>query len=408
MWRNLFRFRHTSSAKRVAVANGVDSKGRPKKSWINWLAFKNWYNSQETAQLMRRAPTVSQTRSGMPPPNDMVPFARMQADLADFGEMAFNQYRYLMIITDVVTGFTVLQTWRGAVNNRQTSRVVKEFIDVVRKWLGGWPRQTLLQTDNGTADFGQEFKETVEEYEPLIRVTHGVPHRPNSQGSVESSVRNARGVLKRLLRSKGLGPKQWKNHLVEAGFILNSRPSERLGWVSPVDAFNAFLGDSEADKKLAAKVHSSIYKTVQKRRGPGSKAGENQFKIGDQVRLASDEYMKTAKSLRGNDLKFGPVWSEDVYRITQKNRPGANAPLQYKISDGTGKWHPHEMLMKLPGVEKPPDAATADRDDYEIEKVLDYNPSTRKYLVLYTGYWQPEWQSPNMVPANLRDAFRAS
>ena len=63
--------------------------------------------------------------------------------------------------------------------------------------------------------------------------------------------------------------------------------------------------------------------------------------------------------------------------------------------------------MKLPGVEKPPDAATADRDDYEIEKVLDYNAQTRKYLVLYTGYWKPEWQSANMVPANLRAAFRA-
>jgi hypothetical protein len=163
---------------------------------------------------------------------------------------------------------------------------------------------------------------------------------------------------------------------VEAGFILNSRPSERLGWVSPADAFNAFLGNSEEDDKLATKVHNSIYKIVQARRGPGSKTGENQYKIGDQVRLASDEYMKTAKSLRGNDMKFGPVWSEDVYRITQKNRPGANAPLQYKISDGTGKWHPHEMLMKLPGVEKPPDAATADRDDYEIEKVLGATPGS--------------------------------
>ena len=49
----------------------------------------------------------------------------------------------------------------------------------------------------------------------------------------------------------------------------------------------------------------------------------------------------------------------------------------------------------------------AERDDYEIEKVLDYNAQTRKYLVLYTGYWKPEWQSANMVPANLRAAFRA-
>jgi hypothetical protein len=64
--------------------------------------------------------------------------------------------------------------------------------------------------------------------------------------------------------------------------------------------------------------------------------------------------------------------------------------------------------MKIDAVEEPPDAATANREDYEIEKVLDYNPRTRKYLVLYTGYWSPEWQAANMVPADLRTAFRAA
>ena len=64
--------------------------------------------------------------------------------------------------------------------------------------------------------------------------------------------------------------------------------------------------------------------------------------------------------------------------------------------------------MKIDAVEEPPDAATAERDEYSIEKILDYNPRTRKYLVLYTGYWSPEWQSPARVPVNLRNAFRAA
>jgi hypothetical protein len=94
--------------------------------------------------------------------------------------------------------------------------------------------------------------------------------------------------------------------------------------------------------------------------------------------------------------------------VTTVNVPGPNAPTQYKINDGTGKWHPHELLMKIDAVETPPDAATDDREDYQIEKILEYNPRTRKYLVLYTGYWSPEWQSANMVPADLRTAFRAA
>ena len=173
--------------KAETLANGKDSKGRPKKAWINWRDFKQWYNGQETAQLTRRAPTVSETRSGVPPPGEMFALAHLQADLIDMGELATGRKRYIMNVVDVVTGFSFLQTWDGNVNNRQTARVMEEIIDAVRKWLGAWPRRTELLTDNGTADFGAQFKTSVEAYEPLISVVHGVPNRPNSQGAVESS-----------------------------------------------------------------------------------------------------------------------------------------------------------------------------------------------------------------------------
>ena len=98
--------------------------------WIPWRTFKQWYNSQAVAQIMRRAPTVSQTRAGMP--NELDALAQMQADVIDMGELEHNGYRYILNIVDLVTGYSVLQTWRGGLNNRQTSRVVKEFVDVVR------------------------------------------------------------------------------------------------------------------------------------------------------------------------------------------------------------------------------------------------------------------------------------
>ena len=77
-----------------------------------------------------------------------------------------------------------------------------EIVDAIRQWQGAWPRETVLLTDNGAADFGQEFTDTVEAYEPLITVKHGVKNRPNSQGAVESSNRTVRGVLRRLLQSR--------------------------------------------------------------------------------------------------------------------------------------------------------------------------------------------------------------
>ena len=121
-------------------------------AFIPWRDFKLWYNSQETAQLMRRAPTVSQTRSGVPPPGQLYALAHLQSDLIDMGELASNNKRYIMNTVDVVTGYSFLQTWNGGINNRQTSRVMTEIVDAIRQWQGAWPRETVLLTDNGSAD----------------------------------------------------------------------------------------------------------------------------------------------------------------------------------------------------------------------------------------------------------------
>ena len=47
------RLKEHPRQKAETLANGTDSKDRPKKSWINGQDLKQWYNSQETAQLTR-------------------------------------------------------------------------------------------------------------------------------------------------------------------------------------------------------------------------------------------------------------------------------------------------------------------------------------------------------------------
>ena len=373
--------------------------------WIPWATFKKWYNSQTVAQIMRRAPTVSETRATIPA--ELVPLAYMQADCLDMGDLAYNGHRYILNLVDTVTGFSVQQTWRGGLNTRQTSRIVQEFIDVIRRWHGAWPRATELRTDNGKADFGADFTTTVETYEPLITVTHGVANRPASQAAVETSNGVLRGVLRRMMRSKGLPQKQWPNHLTEAGYIMNTRPSVRLAWESPADAFNAFFGTTPQDQATVAKVQTAIREDLNARRGPGT-TDQKPLLVGDSVRLINDRYMKTKRGMRGNVSKQGPRWSVTVYTVLKRQRPGPGAPWQYKISDGKNIWHPHEYLMKIEAAEAPPNAATADRPEYKIEKILDYNRQTQKYLVLYTGYWQPEWEFRVNVPANLRAAWHAA
>ena len=47
----------------------------------------------------------------------------------------------------------------------------------------------------------------------------------------------------------------------------------------------------------------------------------------------------------------------------------------------------------------PPPEASAEREDYEIARVLRVTPT--RALVLYSGYPEPEWTLIANVPANL-------
>jgi len=374
--------------------------GQP--GFVTWRDLKLWYNSQTVTQVMRRAPTVSETRASMP--RTLEPLALLQADVIDMGDLAFNRQRYVLNIVDVVTGFSIQQTWQGGLNTRQTARVVTEYIDVIRSWLGSWPAQTELRCDNGQ-EFGDAFADAVQTYEPQIKVTHGVPNRPNSQAVAENSNATWRGVARRLLRSQGLPQTRWPQHLAEIGYIMNSRPSGRLGWISPADAFNAFFGDTDEDRETVARVVDAIKRAVAARRGPGARGADKPYPVGAQVRLADARWLKS--DLKGNVAKQGPKWSVTVHTVTRRRRPGPGAPHEYRIDDGSGVWHAHELLQHIPGAEAPPAAATADRDEYRIEKVLRHDPvgtpdTSRPYLVLYTGYAWPEWVPASEVPANLR------
>ena len=368
-----------------------------KRGWISWRDVRRYYALYRDPQTMRRAPAVSKSRAALP--RAFVPFATMQADCLDMGEwarpageVASKQYRFVFVAIDVVTRFVWLCTFRGKLTQNKTARCMQKLIKSVRERYGAWPRRTTLRTDNGKADFGQAFTAAVQAFEPQIRHEHGVANNPNSQAYAEGAVGIARGVLRRMY--KAYDSTDWPTMLPEANSIMNNRKNAALSYVSPADLLDAF---QDGDAALVDKSMGSLRKRAAKRRGPGGTV-DMALSVGTKVRLANLPYMK-AKGMRGNTMKSIPRWSERVYVVDQR-RGGGAAPYAYRLEGRPKKdVYARELLQVVKGDLPPPPEASAERDEYEIARVLRVQGGNA--LVVYSGWPEAEWTPLADVPANL-------
>jgi hypothetical protein len=368
-----------------------------KEGWLSWREVRRWYAIWAPPQTMRRAPAVSQTRAVLP--KTLEPYAYMQSDVLDMGSWArpegataSQQYRYVVVTIDSVTRFVWLCTFRGKLTNAKVARCLEKVVKSARERYGAWPRKTVLRTDNGRQDFGDGFTTALRGIEPLIRHEHGVASRPNSQALAEGAVGIARGVLRRMY--KAYNSTDWPTMLPEANGIMNNRRNAALSYVSPADLLDAF---QDGDTAVVDKAMSSLRKRAGLRRGPGGTV-DTALSIGTRVRLANEAYMKAA-GMRGNTLKSIPRWSERIYTIDQR-RGGGASPYMYRLEGRPKKdVYPRELLQVVVADLPPPPEASAEREEYEIARVLRVTPT--RALVLYSGYPEPEWTPIGNVPANL-------
>ena len=116
------------------------------------------------------------------------------------------------------------------------------------------------------------------------------------------------------------------------------------------------------------------------------------------VRLANLAYMK-AKGMRGNTMKSIPRWSERVY-VVDRRRGGGAAPYTYRLEGRPKKdVYARELLQVVKGDLPPPPEASAERDEYDIARVLRVQGGNA--LVVYSGWPEAEWTPLADVPANL-------
>ena len=111
---------------------------------------------------------------------------RGQVDLIDMQAMTHSNYKWIMVYQDHLTKFCVIRP----LTTKRASEVAFQLMDIFL--LMGAP--VILQSDNGS-EFTSHVITELKEVWPTLKLVHGKPRHPQSQGSVE----RANGDIKDML-----------------------------------------------------------------------------------------------------------------------------------------------------------------------------------------------------------------
>ncbi|XP_070208806.1 KRAB-A domain-containing protein 2-like [Littorina saxatilis] len=112
--------------------------------------------------------------------------SRSQVDLVDYQSMEDGGYKWIMVYQDHLTKFVVLRP----LTSKRACQVALQLVDIFT--LFGAP--VILQSDNGS-EFTAVVIRELRDLWPELKLVHGKPRHPQSQGSVE----RANGDIKDML-----------------------------------------------------------------------------------------------------------------------------------------------------------------------------------------------------------------
>ena len=107
--------------------------------------------------------------------------SRVQIDLIDMQSMAKGQYKWIFLYQDHFTKFCTLR----ALSSKRASEVALHLLDFFLTLSA----PAILQSDSG-AEFTTVVITEVCKLWPELKIVHGKPRMPQSQGSVESKWRH--------------------------------------------------------------------------------------------------------------------------------------------------------------------------------------------------------------------------
>ena len=112
--------------------------------------------------------------------------SRAQVDLIDMQSMASNQFKWIMVYQDHLTKFCILRS----LTSKRAAEVAFQLVDIFT--LFGAP--VVLQSDNGS-EFTAAVIDELCVIWPELKIVHGKPRHPQSQGSVERANSDIKDML---------------------------------------------------------------------------------------------------------------------------------------------------------------------------------------------------------------------
>ncbi|KAH9150968.1 hypothetical protein AeRB84_006310 [Aphanomyces euteiches] len=170
-------------------------------------------------------------------PNELIHFDWLQLPIAE------NGWQYVLVVKDDMSGFCRLFPSRSA--------TAEATADALMEWF----------TTHGTVltwvyDDGSHFKnEVVHKIKKLLGAHHHIttPHTPWANGTIEVVNRLILRVPRSLISEMKLKVNEWYRVLPLVQGALNHQPSDRLGGIAPITAFQGL--PANATPPLAGFVH---------------------------------------------------------------------------------------------------------------------------------------------------------
>ena len=339
------------------------------------------------------------------------PFDHIAIDLFGPFKPSENGYTFVLLITDIATGFVVLRALSTKSAFHTAERLYQVFCDF------GFPK--ILQSDNGTEFVNQIVKSLLE----LEGVSHRLitPYHPEANGAAERNVSLAKTLLFKICNGDF---SNWESFLPAVQIGLNARISSR----HKSSPFTLFFGRKLNSLTDYSGTQSDLLTTDELIKKNFAMTNVVYSAISDSTK---EYYEKVNKTFNKSRKLIEPYVHGDIvmminFNKTRKQQEKYVGPYEvididsngaYTLQDMTGEVLPTKVASKhLKKVRNP---QLPDSEVFEVEEILKHKGrgDSRRYFVSWKGYgpeensWIPvsnfntmeiidEYHKSNAAPSN--------
>lgn len=352
----------------------------------------HWTNVYEDARRLVSSCTECQkhniSKRGWHPLKNVVavqPMTQVSIDLAGPLTPTFDEYVYIMVITDICTKYIIVRPLK----TKESTSIARELIKV----FGDYSFPLVIQSDHG-AEFENSVLQAISANLGIQR-NYSTPYSPRSNGSAESSVKIVLNALRKMSKSNA---REWSDYLPLVQLSVN-RYIKSKSLTSPFSlmfARRVTLPEDYANKDKYAipqdimsiedleerieYMHNMVFPAINEREKKINELMRKRFDDNHvlvDIPIGSHVMVK----VRQRPSKLSPIY-DGPYTVIRRNQGGS-----YELKDEMNEiLHRNYVPSELKVVNV--DEKSIEDEYFEIEAIRDHRgkAANREYLIKWRGY----------------------